>query len=589
MSAHAQHRFTGRLFDQNDEIIIHGIVHLYTNDNTFLVCFLTNSDGYFKFDLKPPFPSSLIFRLCKEQKLFTRLDNYCQRTEISEVIYNFDPSKKDIGPLFLSTQYPEEQVPIAYLAALATAKAHTQTMKTTYDAIHGSDPNYNSSNVQAAYQFGTVDLTPDNTYRMLTNGICPIYFKRSSKGYLMAEVNWDRYDMDKLASLPNVKLYFDDCCCKNDIPVLDLIELEYRNTLVASSSKKNKDLIQTFKPKDEQFLSALRVANSAFMAFGETVFHFTLGHMYCGKYSQDVHDFLSGTSIFELIAPHCQYVRKITFDIGGGPNGIITGDHGILNVTALSPIGISQLISDTIASVNPFTYCPRKPMSKHHKFAHIQHICYRLIRKAVKKYIQTNEARIRTEWRQIHRFYKRRHQHSPYWRPWMGNIDKFEDQREIGGYGRKHLPKQTKCTPKNTKVQAMPWIAKNKDGPQKHDLYWMELDISHYIHLASDFHSSLHISQTRTTTDTPPLTDLNFSPIAVNNYGDGLNGGISVDEANLQEFLLRILGDFPAANYALVSAPGVYSGLVERFEKAAKKLIANDLNPATEIYVSAVI
>lgn len=169
----------------------------------------------------------------------------------------------------------------------------------------------------------------------------------------------------------------------------------------------------------------------------------------------------------------------------------------------------------------------------------------------------------------------------------MGDISVFEDQREIGGYQRKHAPRRSVF--KGEQVQSMPWIARNRDGPEAHDLYWIELDVSYFIHLASDFHSSLHISQTRTTTETPPLTDLNFSPITVNDYGAGLNGGITVAEANMQEYLLRILGYFPAADYALINAPGVYSGLAERFRAAAPELAANNLDPATEIYVSTLI
>jgi hypothetical protein len=580
---------TGILFDPDNQPIDNGKIHLYNDQDKFLSVFETDSRGNFRTELTLPSTDNLIFRQCRETQLFENKFLFKERTEIAEAKYmmvgQINNDVMNIGMMTLSTPYPKERVPLSYWFNLGKTVISSVLTKKFDDLKHkfSGSSSYTSADVQDAYGFGSVPLTGENTFKMLTNGICPIYFKRSEDGLLLAEVNWNRYNFDKLASLPNVKVFFDDSLSQSS-PDLIRIELQYRRTLYASDDN---EPVRIYLPNQDDFLIGLRAANSAFVVYGQTVFHLGLGHVYGAKYAQDVHDYLQGTVLGDLLMPHCQFIRKITFDLG---DIIVTGEQGVINVSALNANGISQILLDTIAAINPFTYQPRTPMSDEHYFAKIQNLSYNIIREAVHEYISKNRKRIIKDWKSIHRFYLERYQSSPLFRSWNGeNINNYIDTNEIGGYPRENVPARTKYHDTDIEVKAMPWIARNPAGPEEFDLYWIELDISHYIHLVSDYHSFVHRSQHYSEAGSPPITDLNFSPITINNYGEGLNGGITIDEANRQQAVLKTLTEFPAHKYALVKADSVYPGLTQRFKDATSEFISYKIDPNREIQVSSVI
>lgn len=593
----------GSLFDDNHDPIREGTIHLYTDQNKFLAVFTTDREGNFNVNLKSPLPPQLIFRQCQEKSMLADLDGISEqlrkdmaflkgRTEVAEITYlvvaEIVNSTMNVGQLTLSSPYPKEQVPLSYWFNLGSTVAHTFLLKGLDSIKHkiSSSAEYTSADVQAAYGFGSVPLTAENTFKMLTNGICPIYFKRSVDGFLLAEINWDPYNFDKLGSLPNTKLLFDDGVSKSNPPLVRL-ELQYRKTLHASSLDEDKEPVRISTPDSPDFLTELRAANSAIGVLGETVYHLGIGHVYGAKYAQDVHDYLQGTVLGELLIPHCQFIRKITFDIG---DSVIM--KGVLDASALNINGIGQLIVDTVAAMNPFTYKPRRVMHDEHYFAKIQRQGYDVIRRAVHEYLSKYRKRVLRDWNAIHLFYADRHRSFPYYRPWnnedvltAGYIDTYE----IGGFPRQYVPERTKFRETDPAVKAMPWIARDPNGPSETDFFWIELDLTYFIYLVTIYHAWIHLSQSRSDANAPPLTDLNFSPITINNYGAGLNGGITVEEADLQESVLKTLCDFPAEKYALINMAGVYPGLSRRLQEATPQFIQNKLDPQQQIYVSGVI
>lgn len=608
----------GSLFN-NDNMPVHrGKIHLYDDQNKFMTFFRTNENGRFGTILDLPLPPTLTFRLCKERQLIAEVSEDStlikERNETAEGIYEVVGAIKegamDIGVLTLSIQYPKEKVPLSYYFNLGTTIVKTALTK-SFDKLKHKLCNrtpYTSADVQAAFGFGSIPLTSDNFFGFLTNGICPIYFQRASNGQLLAEVEWNRYAFDKKESLPNARVYFDDSqfdgnldgsatsaqfqanlegnATSAHLPVLTRIELQYRHTLHPSLDEADFDPVIVYLPGQDDFEVGQRACQSSFGLLGETVFHLGIGHVYGAKYAQQVHDYLQGTVLGELLIPHCQFIRKITFEIGK----FITGADGVIDASALNVNGIDMSLLDTSASINPFSYKPRRVMWEGHHFAKAQQIAYKMIRAGVREYITTHRDRFLADWQRIHFFYAKRYRSSPFYRPWAGlDVENWIDSNEIGGSSRTRIPERTKYRDSDPQVKAMPWICRNPNGPSDLDLYWMELDVSHYIHTVTLYHSWIHRSQHYSGADAPPMTDLNFSPITLNNFGEGLNGGISVSEAETQEAVLNILTKFPAAKYAVTRCTDVVPELQQRFEDATPALLACHIDPHTEIQVASVI
>jgi len=564
--------FSGRLFNNEECPISNQRIYLYGQDDQFLLKFRTTSDGYFTFDL-PSAQSSIIFRLYQNNK--TLEIKYYIPADINASPYTTTPF--DIGSLYFLYPNSEENAPLSYLLDIGITAVGTGLMKGIHmlkRKLFGGS--YTTADIQRDYGFGMVELTHENTFGLLTNGICPIYFKRGTNNQLIAEVIWDKYNLDKLYSLPNVKV-----CFENNTTI-NYIQLEYRKTLYSSNDKED---IRIYYPNSDNFDIGLRAANSAFTLYGEAVFHLGMGHIYGAKYAQYVYDYLRHTCLGDLLLPHCHLIRKITFNIG---DKFITGEEGVINISALNINGIDELLSDTISTINPFVYKPREPLWEGHYFAKAQKLGYNIIRRTVREYLLKHRDRIISEWRSIHQFYHKRHRSSPIYRE-LEDLPQYVDVNEISGSGRRNVPSQTKYYETDGNVRTIPWICKNSDGPEENDLYWIELDISHYIFMVTVYHSWIHRAQHYNGAGSPPITDLNFSPITINNYGEGINGGITMEEADQQEFILKILSDFPSKKYSLVKSKQVIPELVLNFREAADEFLNCKINVNSEIQVGCVI
>lgn len=575
---------TGRLLDNNSEPVRNNIIHLYDNHEKMLSCFKTTASGTFitNIDNVDISQYTFVFKRCEEIQ-----DEYIEVSDANYTI-NVDPNLSSfyIGDIIFELPHEKEDTPINYTLSLGLT-----TIKSKLVGISGQLKyifrKYTTEDIQKNYGFDqSVPLTGYNTFMMLLNGICPIYFKKVNSS-LLAEINWDNYNFDKLASLPNVRVYFD-----KDF-ALTRLELQYRKTFHSSLANSDKEPVKVYFPYKPNFKRGLRVANSCFAIFGETVYHLGIGHFYGATYSQNVHDYLSDTILIHLLKPHCKYIRKITFEIG---NNKITGQSGVLNVSALTADSINQLIYDTQTSLNPFTFKPREPLCESHHFAKAQQISYKIIRKCVREFLDIHRDSIIKDWKHIHLFYLERHRNSPFYKPWFNsnNNDNFIDSLELGGSSlnkgpRSNVPQRTKYLPEDPEVKAMPWIARDPEGPSNDDFRWIELDISYHIHLVTFYHSWVHRSQHYRSDISIPITDLNFTPITTNNYGKGLNGGISNNDAELQESILRILADFPLKEYSVMEMSGVYYRIVEEFGKVSDQLVNYSINPTTDIQSSTVI
>ena len=117
----------------------------------------------------------------------------------------------------------------------------------------------------------------------------------------------------------------------------------------------------------------------------------------------------------------------------------------------------------------------------------------------------------------------------------------------------------------------------------------MELFFTDYIHHVTLWHSWIHRSQYAENDIAPHTMDLNFSPITINNYGQGAFGGITEDEANRQLRIERIFQGFPAKHYTLVDSEKVHSGLIEKVMKEKDKYLSCGIDPEKELHVSTVI
>lgn len=598
---------TGSLRDCKGQCVKKGKFHIYDHNNRFLAYGKTSSEGNFEVELPASMEllpkATLIFRLCTEEKLASNhpaincdkvlaknLSFIKERREVEEVARKVEltSSKIDLGDVAMEEPYEEEKVPLSYLFHITTAVipatfiSGIESLRERLDFFGTHD----ASDIQKAYGVKDVALTSENTWKLLTNGICPIYFKKDSD-QLVAEINWDDYNFDKLKSLPNVRVIFEEK--SEGQPDIKKIEVRFRETLEPSSEAGDKGDLKVFVPGDDDFNKGLRIANSAFHVYGQTVYHLAIGHVYGARVSQYVHDYLQGTKLGELLIPHCQYIRKISNELG---KTAIFGEDGVLNASALSVTGIGQLISNTLAALDPFSFKPREPIGKEHQFANMQQLHYAIVKESVGEYFEKHWEEITRDWKQVHKFFLKLHKSSPTYRPWSGEdlqTASWRDSSEIGGVPHPKAPPRTKYRDSDDGVKAIRHIARNPDKPEEGDRELCEQFFSDFIYHVTGMHSWLHRSQYSEHDLFPHVSDLNFSPITINDYGEGLFGGITEGEANLQHKIIKIFKGFPVDEYALVNADHVYKGLVERVAQAKDKYLACGLDPLTELQVSTVI
>lgn len=567
--------------------------NVYDGEGRFLSYGKTSEDGRFKV-MVPKLDSQeekidLAFRLIKEDPSpDQRLKFMKERWEVAEkVVTDIQVSNKvDVGKLEFDDYFTTEKVPLSYtlrvLKATLPAKIQgaIENLKEKFD-FFGT---HTVASCQKSFGVESTPLTVENTWKLMLNGICPLYLKKEGD-LLAADICWDRYSFDKELALPNVKALFK---VEGDKGILQEIHLDFVKRGDAMSSEDFVSNKRVYKPGDEDFEEGLRALNSTLHVYGQTVYHLGIGHVYGSFVAQSAFDFLQNTVFGNLILPHTHLIRKISNELG---KTAIFGEEGILNVSSLSVDSISHMIADALGALDPFSFEPREPITKNHVFSKVQKVHYKNVREAVKEFFDTNWGSIVKEWKQIHAFFDRLHKKSVPYRPWEGGEDLsvFQDANEIGGKADNTLPARTKSKESDAKVRSFRPIAVDPSGPKGNDREMMERFTADYIHHVTLWHSWLHRSQYTDTAFSPSPMDLNFAPITLGPMGKGPFGGITEKEAIAELTIADTFRRFNTRAYALVKDETVYPGLLKRIEATADEYLAYGIDPKEEIQISTVI
>ncbi len=586
---------SGTLKDFNENVISKKKIYLYRGHEEQLAFFKTQPDGSFRVSIQNKYQAKaidLLFRLTTEIKHSdpdTNVTLLRVRHEIEEVSVaaNLNVSEIFFGIIQMQTAFDEEQVPLSYTLDIGKAAIPSLLKGTVLQAksrFLGTERSKSIEEIQLSYGVTPVPLIDRNIWQLLTNGICPIYFKDEQNGTISAEFNWNHYHFDKL-SLPNTKAYFSGWQGANAKPTIEKIEIQYRKVLDPVIYEEDMHPKTTHYPKDPDFINMKRKFNSGAFVFGQTVFHLGWGHVYGTRIAQLSYDYLKETKLGSLILPHCVFIRKITNTLG---KSAIMGKGGILDRSPLSTQGILQAITRSIGALNPFTSKPRKPMNDDHVFAKDSQIVYDELYAAIDEIITENWQEISTkDWKAVSAFFYKVHSGSPFFQQWENvNINQWVDSREIGGVPNPRVPKRTKSDTSDLRVRSIPLIANDPMGPKEHDKEMILLFFTDYIHRVVFWHSSIHRTQYKESPNFPHTKDVNSTPISLEGNGDEEFGGILEADALQQLEILSTFEKFQIQDFALTHPD---SGALPRIVKAFNTIASRISVPLEEISVSTVI
>jgi len=584
---------SGNLKDFNENVISKKKVYLYQGQEEQLAFFKTQPDGSFRVSIpnkKQAEVIELLFRLTNDVKHCDPDTNVTllrvrHETEEVSVTVRLNMSEIFLGVIQMKTAFDEEQVPLSYALDIGKAIIPSFLKGTVLQAksrFFGTTRSKSIEEIQLSYGVTPVPLTDRNIWQLLTNGICPIYFKDEQNGTVSAEFNWNSYHFDKL-SLPNTKAYFSGWEASK--PKIEKIEVQYRKALDPVIYEEDMHPKTTHYPTDPDFMNMKRKFNNGAFLFGQTVYHLGWGHVYGTRIAQLSYDYLKETKLGELILPHCKFIRKITNTLG---KTAIMGKGGILDRSPLSTQGILQAITKSIGALNPFTSKPRKPMNDDHVFAKDSQIVYDELYAAIDEIITENWKVISTDdWKAVSAFFYKVHTGSPFFQQWENaDINQWVDSREIGGVTNLKVPKRTKSDTTDLRVRSIPLIANDSMGPKEHDKEMITLFITDYIHRVVFWHSSIHRTQYKESQNFPHTKDVNSTPICLEGNGDEEFGGILEADALQQHELLSTFEKFKIQDFGITrSDSGAHPRIVKAFNNIASKISV----PLEEIAVSTVI
>lgn len=595
VSSYSNVYISGTLRDVNGDLISKKKVNVYQGQEEQLGIFKTNSDGSFRVSIPNNSKAcqiELLFRLINEKKHCdpdTKVTLIKVRHEKEEVVI---PLKINANEVFLDeiqmeTAFDDEKVPLSYTLDIAKSAVTSLLRGTGVDIktkLFGMDREKSIESIQMSYDVNPIPLTDKNIYRLLTNGICPIYPKKEEDGMVSTGFNWNPYSMDKI-SLPNTKAYWSGWESHN--PKIEKIEVQYRKGLNPPKSWKDMELQTVHYPLDHDFETIKRKFNNGALVFGQTVYHLGWGHVYGARIAQLSYDHLQGTKLGELILPHCKFIRKITNDLG---KTAIMGKGGILDRSPLSTDGILQALARTIGALNPFTSRPRKAINDKHVFAQDSQVFYEALDSAVSNFIDDNWEEISTtDWQKVNKFFYKVHAGSPFFQQWESenaDMNEWLDNREIGGVPNPRVPERTKSNPSDEEVRSIPLVAYDLRGPKEHDKEMIRLFIVDFIHRVTYWHSAVHRTQYTDSPNFPHSKDVNFTPICLEGDGEAEFGGILKEDVIQQQEVGRIFQNFPVKNYALTNEDsGVNPKIVAAIAGIASKLSI----PLSEVTTSTVI
>lgn len=580
---------SGRLFDLDSVPITSKKFVINDSNENSLASGKTSKDGRFSLEL----PSNLInesidliFSLSTEKKIeeysfikdephLTKIFSFIQGPQVTlNKVYplNIEAGKIDLGDVEMDTLTEKDDFSLSYTTDIAKT-AVPAVIKALKERIKESLGFFTSQGVEGIQQdfgFEKIPLTPENIWKFITDGICPLYFKKQDD-FLVADINWDTYEFDKLESLPNIKAFFRQI--EGQDPRLTQIEVQFRKTLHPSNKKSDKEPLVVYVPGDENFEEGLRILGSVFHIYGQTNFHLGIGHSYGAFVAQKVYDYLEGTAFGALLLPHCEHTRTITNELG---YTAIFGEDGVLNCSAKSVRGIAWRIHNTLAALDPFSYKPREPINNNHQFAKGQKIFHKALSKGVNSFINDYWTQIEKEWESIHKFFYQLHKTSPIHRDWEQEYSKmsdWHDASEIGGYVNPNAPARVKYKNSDEGVRSIRWVARDPRKPQEHDREMIAQFAIDFINRETYWHSYIHGSQYLPTRTAPNVTDLAFSPITLEKFGQGPFGGIREEDALKTEKIIQIFKNFPVENYMLLQSATVVPQVKQEIRRVAKKLL----------------
>lgn len=484
------------------------------------------------------------------------------------------------GSIFPETEILPAPIKLSYLARVALATVPS-AVTTVWNWFAG---NTSIGQIQQSYDIPSVPLSARNTWKLLTNGICPEYFRKDGD-HLVATFMFP-YQLDTLNSLPEVNIFYKNTGTEE--PPLEKIEVRFRETLTHSPAVPRYSPVKTYKHDDPNIQEGLRLANCALLVSAQTNHHLTKGHVYPSYVVQAINEELKGTALGKLLAPHTNNVLDISVTLG---ESAIYGKKGVLNVSALSPQGIIEFINDSMACIDPFTYEPRQPMYANHHFAHAQRIFFQMLVQKVGAYIDANWSQIHQEWTAVHRFFKTLHQRSPIYRPWNG-VDPSDpswfDANEIGGQVNPNAPARAKYQESDSGVRSFRPIATDARGAQTHDKEMIVRFCVHYIHMVTFWHSWVHRSQTIFNGPAPHTMDLNNTPITLQDRGRGAYGSIRPEDGKKQLFITDTFRQFDTAPFAIVKNKKVIPEIKQGISDIAVQLASHGIR-VEEVQASTVI
>lgn len=597
----------GTLYDFDGSPVSNEAFNLYDDNDHFFCKVNTNSMGGFKtaVHLKKNTKINLVFRRLCYKSVPNELEhssfigsafNFLRgQNETQEAYRSVKVAKDliDLKKIHLDNKFDKEQVPARYLKDIGLSAIEAKS-KLVLEGAHNIFSLPNDAGISELLKgFGVepVRLNPENAWKILTDGICPLYFRRkvSSEGSILtARFNWDRFEFDKLKSLPNVKVLFIENGKKQ--PKIKKIKLQFRETLEPSGLRSDKGPVFVYKPHQKTFQEGLRALNSVALIYGQIKYHLTWGHLYPAKVAQMAFDHLPGTVYGEkLILPFSTIVRFISNEAGKKD---IFGADGVLNCSGLSVGGISQACYEALGGIDFADFKPREPLNDDHKFAHAQKIYYEMLVRQVEKIVDDNwDVISKDEWPKIHKFFKDLFKSAPYYHPWQEGFEKdgdFVDASEIGGAPHPTAPKRAKYRKSDIDVRSMRPLARDVNGPRKTDKEMLKKFAVFFIHCSTFRHTMAHHAQFEGKR-APHLMDVSFSPITLENYGlDDSYGGMYYSDAAKQLQIASVFKNFPEKHYTLLKSKKVPQEIVEGVSTIAEAMLKYGVD-VEKILVSSVI
>ncbi|MBS0655660.1 MAG: hypothetical protein JSR46_07780, partial [Verrucomicrobia bacterium] len=337
--------------------------------------------------------------------------------------------------------------------------------------------------------------------------------------------------------------------------------------------------LRTFKPNDKDFEVGKRILMNNGMLYGQLYHHLSFRHAYGTKIAKEIINYLLPTDLGPLLKEHVKLIQTITEDVGKKE---ISGAGGILDRSALTPEAIIESMPKGLAGRDPFGR-PREPMDADDTFAEAQSLFYETIKPVVRKTIVDNWNALSTgwQWERIHTFFKKVHKASPEYQAWESEHVKMEewlDSREIGGYKNEHVPPRTKYHESDREVRSIPHIARDQNGPKvasvedpTDDMEAMIDFFTDYITQVTFVHSFIHRTQYIDSPDVPNSKDFFFTPIALQNKGEG-DDFITLDDAAVQSSLAETFENFPVDQYRLMDNEEVLPALRDAIKGIALHL-----------------